>query len=113
VGPASRDSVDAAAPAEWDSIDFPHLQEQLQAQRDRPPRIAVPSWDDVRKGLPPGSPAGKPLRIRWSLVCLGYQPELALGWSACMRTFGQEANQDRIFEESLFWVVTRTLHCFY
>jgi len=30
-----------------------------------------------------------------------------------MRTFGQEAKQDRVFEESLFWVVTRSIDCFY
>jgi hypothetical protein len=45
--------------------------------------------------------------------CIGYQPELAAAWSACTRAFGREANQDRVFEESLFWVVTRTLQCFY
>ena len=54
-----------------------------------------------------------PVRIRWSLVCSGYQPELAAGWSACTRAFGEEAKQDRVFEESLFWVVTRSLQCFY
>ena len=54
-----------------------------------------------------------PIRIKWSLVCVGYQPRLALAWSACMRSFGEEAKQDRVFEESLFWVVTRTIHCFY
>ena len=27
--------------------------------------------------------------------------------------FAQEAKQDRVFEETLFWVVTRSLHCFY
>ena len=44
---------------------------------------------------------------------MGYQPELAAAWSACTRAFGQEAKQDRVFEESLFWIVTRTIHCFY
>ena len=44
---------------------------------------------------------------------MGYQPELAQGWGACMRSFAEEAKQDRVFEESLFWVITRTLHCFY
>ena len=29
------------------------------------------------------------------------------------RSFGEEAKQDRVFEESLFWVVTRSLACFY
>ena len=54
-----------------------------------------------------------PLRIRWSLVCMGYQPELTLAWFACTRAFAEEAKQDRVFEESLFWVVTRSLQCFY
>jgi hypothetical protein len=44
---------------------------------------------------------------------MGYQPELAAAWSSCTRNFGEEAKQDRVFEESLFWVVTRTIHCFY
>ena len=33
--------------------------------------------------------------------------------SACTTAFREEAKQDRVFEESLFWVVTRTIHCFY
>jgi hypothetical protein len=85
----------------------------MEGQRARAGRITVPSWDEVRKLLPPGQAPARPLRIRWSLVCLGYQPELARGWSACTRAFGQEAKQDRVFEESLFWVVTRSLQCFY
>jgi alkylhydroperoxidase family enzyme len=99
---------------EWASVDFGELRKSMAGQKARPGRIAVPSWDDVQKALPPGYPAPKrPLRIRWSLVCLGYQPALAAGWSACTRAFGEEASQDRVFEESLFWVVTRQIHCFY
>jgi hypothetical protein len=44
---------------------------------------------------------------------LGYQPELAAGWFACLGAFNRDAKQDRVFEESLFWVITRSLHCFY
>ena len=44
---------------------------------------------------------------------MGYQPELATAWSACTRAFREESKQDRVFEESLFWIVTRTIHCFY
>jgi hypothetical protein len=54
-----------------------------------------------------------PIRIKWSLVTMGYQPELAAAWSSCTRAFREEAKQDRVFEESLFWIVTRTIHCFY
>jgi alkylhydroperoxidase family enzyme len=98
---------------EWAGLDFGALKEAMGKQQARAPRIRVPDWEEVRTGLPPAAASGPPVRIRWSLVCYGYQPELAAGWSACTRAFGQEARQDRVFEESLFWVVTRTLHCFY
>lgn len=98
---------------EWMEFDFRGLQERLTGQRDRPGRIRVPSWDEVLARLPSDAPNKRPVRIQWSLVCMGYQPELALAWSACTRAFGEEARQDRVFEESLFWVVTRQIHCFY
>jgi hypothetical protein len=98
---------------QWSVLDFGRLQQEMEAQRARQPRILVPSWNEVRKNYPATSWPASPLRIKWSLVCMGYQPELASAWSACTRAFGREANQDRVFEESLFWVVTRTLHCFY
>jgi hypothetical protein len=85
----------------------------MEVQRERKPRVRVPTWEEVKKQLPADLQSARPVRIRWSLVCLGYQPELALAWSACTRAFGQEAKQDRVFEESLFWVVTRTQECFY
>ncbi len=99
--------------ADWLSMDFKTLQDSLEVQRCRPPRIHVPTWEEVRGLLPPGPARDRPLGIRWSLVCLGYQPELARGWSACLRTFAEESKQDRVFEESLFWVITRTIDCFY
>lgn len=99
--------------ADWTALKFDDLQERMNEQRARKPRIRVPSWEEVRPKLPAGVKLAQPLRIRWSLVCTGYQPELANGWSACTRAFGQEAAQDQVFQESLFWVVTRTLTCFY
>ena len=41
------------------------------------------------------------------------QPELAAAWSGCMRAFEADAHLDEVFGESLFWVVTRSIHCFY
>jgi alkylhydroperoxidase family enzyme len=99
---------------EWLSLDTDDLQRSLSSQRARPSRIRVPAWEEVVKVIPAGSPVPKnPVRIQWSLVCMGYQPELATAWSACTNAFREEAKQDRVFEESLFWVVTRTIHCFY
>jgi alkylhydroperoxidase family enzyme len=98
---------------DWGALGFGDLRGLLEEQRARPPRIAVPAWEDVLRGLPKDYPANRPTRIKWSLVCLGYQPELSAAWLRCMRTFGEESKQDRVFEESLFWVVTRSLRCFY
>lgn len=101
------------ADAEWRALDFDALQKGLNQQRDGKGRIRVPSWDEVKAAIPGGKVPPRPLKIKWSLVCSGYQPALAAGWSACTGAFRQEARQDRVFEESLFWVVTRTLHCYY
>jgi alkylhydroperoxidase family enzyme len=108
--PAASAGVDAR---DWREVDFQSLQAEMEGQRDRQGRIVVPSWEEVSKHYPATARPPVPVRIRWSLVCMGYQPELASAWSACTRAFGREANQDRVFEECLFWVVTRTLHCFY
>jgi alkylhydroperoxidase family enzyme len=101
-----------ARDSDWMSQGFSQLQRVMEDQRARQPRILVPAWEDVRKYMPPQS-ANRPVRVRWSLVCMGYQPELATAWFGCLSAFRQEARQDRVFEESLFWVITRTLNCFY
>jgi alkylhydroperoxidase family enzyme len=99
---------------DWLELGYDVLQKGLDRQRANDGRIRVPSFEDVLKKLPADAPRPKaPVRIRWSLVCMGYQPRLASAWSACTRNFGEEAKQDRVFEESLFWVVTRTINCFY
>jgi alkylhydroperoxidase family enzyme len=98
----------------WLSLDFGGLQDRLTAQRSRTGRIRVPTWEQVLRVMPPEmTKPEKPVRIRWSLVTMGYQPEMAAAWLACTRAFSAEAKQDRVFEESLFWIVTRTIHCFY
>jgi hypothetical protein len=98
----------------WLSMEFDDLQGKLTEQRDRPSRIRVPSFEEVLRRMPPQVPRPeRPIRIRWTLVTMGYQAELASAWSATTRAFREESKQDRVFEESLFWIVTRTIHCFY
>ncbi len=99
--------------AEWKELAFADLQRSLSAQKDRPGRVRIPSWAEVERVIRPEVKPPQPLRIQWSLVCHGYQPDLAAGWIGCTRAFGVESEQDRVFEESLFWVVTRSLRCFY
>jgi alkylhydroperoxidase family enzyme len=99
---------------DWKTFNYDQLQEKLEAQRGRKPRVSIPSWEEFREALPEGLyPRTKPLRIRWSLLVSGRQPKLGPSWIKCLRTFEEEAKQDRVFEESLFWVVTRSLRCFY
>lgn len=98
-GVAAGASVSRPADTDWPKLDFEDIQKQMAAQRDHRCRISVP-------GDNPDAP-------RWGLVCRAYQPELANAWSACVHAFGDEANQDPIFEQSVFWIVTRTVRCFY
>ena len=97
---------------EWSELPYEALQSRLDRQRARTPRLPVPTWDEVKKGLPPAF-AARPTRIVWNLVCSGYVPELAVPWSVSTRTMWAEAAQDRVFEESLFWVQTRAVRCNY
>ena len=97
---------------EWSSLSYDELQARLERQRDRKPRLPIPSWDEVKKNLPPAM-AARPTRIVWNLVCSGYVPELAIPWGISTRTMWAETKPDRIFEESLFWIQTRSIECNY
>lgn len=97
---------------EWASISYEQLQARLEQQRQRKPRLPIPTWEDVQPKLPPAM-AARPTRIVWNLVCAGYVPELAVPWSISTRTMWAEAQADRVFEESLFWIQTRSIGCNY
>ena len=97
---------------EWSELPYETLQSRLEAQRSRTPRLPIPSWDEVKKNLPPEL-ADKPIKIVWTLVCMGYVPELALPWNQTTRTMWVEAKPDRVREESLFWIQTRSIRCNY
>jgi alkylhydroperoxidase family enzyme len=97
---------------EWSELSFDELQSRLARQRGRTPRLLIPAWDEVKKYLPLAQ-AARPTRIVWNLVCFGYVPDLAIPWSIATRTMWAEAKPDRVFEESLFWVQTRSIRCNY
>jgi hypothetical protein len=109
----ANSSADKVTDFDWRQFNFADLKNKMSGQQARSPRIPVPAFESIRKFLPANYPKDRELKIRWSLVCLGYQPELASAWSQCTRQFADESKQDRVFEESLFWVVTRSLQCFY
>ncbi len=97
---------------EWSRLTYDELQSRLEKQRNRKPRLPIPVWDDVKKNLP-AAMAARPTRIVWNLVCSGYVPELAVPWGISTRTMWAETKPDRIFEESLFWIQTRSIECNY
>lgn len=87
------------ADPEWASLTTGDLDREIAKQQARRPRIRLPENGHAE--------------IRWGLVCRAYQPELAGAWAECTRAFGEEADEDPVFEESVFWVITRTVRCFY
>lgn len=106
--PLSLEPVKVQASSEWLS-----LQEQLQRQRQRKGRIRIPSPEEVVRRIGENHPATWQSEILWSRVCYGFQPELTDAWFACVQAFRQESKWDPIFSQSIFWIVTRTLKCFY
>lgn len=96
----------------WSALSYDDLQARLEKQRDRKPRLPIPSWDAVKGKLPPAM-AARPTRIVWSLMTYGYAAELQIPWSIATRTMWAELPGDRVFEESLFWIQTRTIECNY
>ncbi len=97
---------------DWGTVSFEELQARLEQQRDRQPRLPIPTWDSVKGKLPPAM-ATRPTRIVWSLMTYGYAAELQIPWSIATRTMWAERPGNRVFEESLFWIQTRAIECNY
>jgi alkylhydroperoxidase family enzyme len=102
---------------EWTGLTYDELQMRLEHQKDKKTRVRVPTWDEVKAVMPPGSsPNRRPTRVVWNLVCSGYQPELATAWSNSGRAIGldfKDHRLDPVFSQCLFWVVTRAINCPY
>jgi alkylhydroperoxidase family enzyme len=104
---------------EWIGVTYAELQERLERQRSRKTRVRIPTWEEVQKNRPANLPQRqnpRPTRVVWNLVCSGYQPELAAAWSGGGRNSSGESRGmqlDRIFSNSLFWVITRSINCPY
>ena len=96
---------------EWGKADADDLKETLERQKERPLRIPLPDPARV-KSLPPRE-REQAERVVWTRVSSGYQPEMPRVWFAALYTFYDEAKPDRVFTNSVFWVVTRTNDCFY
>jgi len=95
----------------WGASDLPWIQSKLAAQTQRSLRVPLPELS--RLDFLPEEERSRSEKVIWSRLSLGYQPELTQGWFKLMRTFRRESELDRVFSNSMFWVVTRTNECFY
>ncbi|HEV3440478.1 MAG TPA: hypothetical protein VG122_24195 [Gemmata sp.] len=96
---------------EWGKTSHEELNLTLEKQKERTLRIPLP--DPSRfENLPPKEKEGA-AKILWNTVSSGYQPEMPRAWFAALYTYYDEAKVDRVFTNSVFWVVTRTNDCFY
>ena len=104
-------SADSTARVDWGQQDFAALEMALNRQQNRHPRIALP--EASRLDSLPSETRERTKKIIWSNVSMGYQPQLTGGWFRLMQVFRDEAMLDRVFANSVFWVVTRSNECFY
>ncbi|MBX3461767.1 MAG: hypothetical protein KF830_01235 [Planctomycetes bacterium] len=95
----------------WGERRWADLLAAKDGQRQRPLRMPLPE-DERLQGLTERERRQSELVV-WSRVGYGYQPGLTRAWFACLYAFQAEANLDRVFANSVFWVVTRTNDCFY
>jgi hypothetical protein len=96
---------------DWGQQDFSALEESLNRQQNRSLRIALP--DPATLDRLPADSRERTKKIVWSNISVGYQPQLTQGWFHLMQVFRDEAMLDRVFANSVFWVVTRSNECFY
>lgn len=108
VAKAPPPSTDKSAEPSWRG-----LQDNLEKQRGRTGRIRLPLAKDIMSRLGDKHPAAWQMDILWSRACYGYQPELTDAWFGCVSAFRQESEWDPVFSQSIFWIVTRSLKCFY
>jgi hypothetical protein len=99
--------------APGDSEAWLGLQGNLDKQRARTGRIHVPSREEVLRRIGEKHPGAWQTDILWSRVCYGYQPELTDGFFGCVAAFRQETALEPVFSQSVFWIATRALRCFY
>lgn len=96
---------------QWSDKDADELKATLNKQKERKLRIPLPDKSAYEKLSPREKESSA--KIRWNTVSMGYQPELTRAWFAVLYAFYDEAKVDRVFTNSMFWVVTRTNDCFY
>ena len=109
----------------WTGQSLAQLQESLENQRKRVARIRIPGWKEVQPHLEMDSGVRRWPKVGWGLVAFGHQAEIADAWFDCVDQFRVDgrrkregakpegARLDPMLSADMFWVVTRSLNCFY
>ncbi len=95
----------------WDPEQLAGIESRLELQKVRRGRIPDPPAEAIERLPEPAREQAR--RIEWCAISMGYQPELSAAWFETLRAFQQESKLDRVFSNSLFWVITRTNGCLY
>jgi alkylhydroperoxidase family enzyme len=102
---------DLSVRVDWSKAGHNELNLALEKQKGRKLRIQLP--DPSRITELPTKEREQAERVVWTNVSSGYQPEMPRRWFAALYAYYDEAKVDRVFTNSVFWVVTRTNDCFY
>lgn len=98
----------------WAAIPRSEQLKDLASQQLRQCRVPIPPPEVVERNLQPGLyPPGRATKILWNSVTFGYQPQLAGPWIFTLRRNRNEQSLNDEYQQSLFWVVTRSNECFY
>jgi alkylhydroperoxidase family enzyme len=96
---------------DWGKAGADELNVALDKQKERTLRMPLPPPSKIKEL--PTREREQAERVVWTAVSSGYQPEMPRVWFAALYTYYEEAKVDRVFTNSVFWVVTRTNDCFY
>lgn len=96
---------------DWDRAGWEEVNAAQEKQKDRTLRIPLPD-QSAYEGLTQRE-KDQAQKILWNTVSMGYQPQMTRAWFAALYAFYDEAKPNRVFTNSMFWVVTRTNDCFY
>jgi hypothetical protein len=108
---AARPKQTFDAPDDWKDVPYAELERHLAAQKERAVRVPLPDGGKFDK-LPPDL-RRQAKAVVWTRVSGGYQPEMTAAWFGMLAEYRADAQMDRVFGSTLFWVVTRANDCFY
>src|SRR5262249_9628496 len=105
-----QSSAEIVPPLDWHDLAPADLGKCVDRQKERKPRVPLPGSERLADLAPAEKDSAS--RIVWTRVGMGYQPQMTRTWFDCMRTYQKESQLDEVFDNAVFWVITRTSDCF-